>query len=76
MSVMQLCELLALNKEEAMQRLVKIRNDMTLPLRLYIMADKYDVPALRLLARDRFYRAVELEWEHAECFPDVVDELH
>ncbi|EEU40679.1 uncharacterized protein NECHADRAFT_33838 [Fusarium vanettenii 77-13-4] len=76
MSVMQLCELLALNKEEAMQRLVKIRNDMTLPLRLYIMADKYDVPALRLLARDRFYRAVELEWEHAECFPDVVDELY
>ncbi|KAI8723182.1 BTB domain-containing protein [Fusarium sp. LHS14.1] len=76
LSIMQLGELLALDKEEAMQRLVKIRNDMALPLRLYIMADKYDVPALRLLARDRFYRAVELEWEHAECFPDVVDELY
>ncbi|RSL71874.1 hypothetical protein CEP54_001185 [Fusarium duplospermum] len=73
---MKLSELVALDKEEAMQRLVEMRNDMSLPLRLYIMADKYDVPALRLLARDRFYRAVELEWEHAECFPDVVDELY
>lgn len=76
MSVMKLSELVALDKEEAMQRLVKIRNDMALPLRLYIMADKYDVPALRLLARDRFYRAAELEWEHAESFPDIVDELY
>ncbi|WAO84987.1 BTB domain-containing protein [Fusarium falciforme] len=76
MSVMKLSELVALDKEEAMQRLVKIRNDMALPLRLYIMADKYDVPALRLLARDRFYRAIELEWEHAESFPDIVDELY
>ncbi|KAI8689635.1 BTB domain-containing protein [Fusarium sp. Ph1] len=74
--VMKLSELDALDKEEAMQRLVKIRNDMVLLLRLYIMADKYDVPALRLLARDRFYRAVELEWEHAESFPDIVDELY
>ncbi|RMJ09221.1 hypothetical protein CDV36_011168 [Fusarium kuroshium] len=75
-SYMNLSELVTLDKEEAMQRLVEVRNDMSLPLRLYIMADKYDVPALRLLARDRFYRAVELEWEHAECFPDVIDELY
>ncbi len=47
-----------------------------LPLRLYIMADKFDVPALRLLARDRFYRAAELSWRVADCFPDVVDELY
>ncbi len=47
-----------------------------IPLRLYIMADKYDVPALRLLARDRFYRAAEAHWEDSDCFPDVVDELY
>ncbi|KAG5747241.1 hypothetical protein H9Q69_002482 [Fusarium xylarioides] len=61
---------------EGLKRLARLRNDMTLPLRLYVLADKYDVPALRLLARDRFYRAVELVWEEAECFPDVVDELY
>ncbi|KAI1011370.1 hypothetical protein LB504_002151 [Fusarium proliferatum] len=64
------------SREEGLKQLAELRNDMTLPLRLYIMADKYDVPALRLLARDRFYRAVELVWEEAECFPDVVDELY
>ncbi|KAF5723308.1 hypothetical protein FMUND_1942 [Fusarium mundagurra] len=61
---------------EGLKRLAQLRNDMTLPLRLYVLADKYNVPALRLLARDRFYRAVELVWEEAECFPDVVDELY
>ncbi|KAF4477148.1 hypothetical protein FAGAP_12508 [Fusarium agapanthi] len=61
---------------EGLKRLAQLRNDMTLPLRQYVMADKYDAPALRLLARDRFYRAVELVWEEAECFPDVVDELY
>jgi hypothetical protein len=65
-----------LTKTEAMQQLADLRNDMTLPLRLYVMADKYDVPALRLLARDRFYRSVELVWEEAECFPEIVDELY
>ncbi|KAF5572219.1 hypothetical protein FPANT_13258 [Fusarium pseudoanthophilum] len=63
-------------RQEGLNQLAKLRNDMTLPLRLYVLADKYDVPALRLLARDRFYRAVELVWEEAECFPDVVDELY
>ncbi|KAF5611437.1 uncharacterized protein FSUBG_2270 [Fusarium subglutinans] len=64
------------SREEGLKQLAELRNDMTLPLRLYVMADKYDVPALRLLARDRFYRAVELVWEEAECFADVVDELY
>ncbi|KAK4168492.1 hypothetical protein QBC43DRAFT_310321 [Cladorrhinum sp. PSN259] len=50
--------------------------DLYLPLRLFVMADKYDVPALKLLARDRFYRAAELIWRHAESFPNVVDELY
>ena len=50
--------------------------DLYLPLRLYVMADKYDVPALKLLARDRFYRAAEVAWRDAESFPDVVDELY
>ncbi|KAH8688392.1 BTB/POZ protein [Ilyonectria robusta] len=65
-----------LEPKEALQALAKERDDLFLPLRLYVMADKYDVPALRLLARDRFYRAAELVWEEAECFPEVVDELY
>jgi hypothetical protein len=50
--------------------------DLYLPLRLYVMADKYDVPALKLLARDRLYRSAELTWRDAKSFPDVVDELY
>ncbi|KAK3896388.1 speckle-type POZ protein-like B, partial [Staphylotrichum tortipilum] len=46
-----------------------------IPLRLYVMADRFDVPALKLLARDRFYRTAERSWRVADCFPDVVDEL-
>lgn len=65
-----------LEPKEALEALAKEHDDLFLPLRLYIMADKYDVPALRLLARDRFYRAAELLWEEAECFPEVVDELY
>ncbi|KPM36882.1 hypothetical protein AK830_g9706 [Neonectria ditissima] len=52
------------------------RGDYFMHLRVYIMADKYDVPALRLLARDRFYREAELTWEEAENFPTLVDELY
>ncbi|KAL1836765.1 hypothetical protein VTJ49DRAFT_4705 [Mycothermus thermophilus] len=50
--------------------------DLFLPMRLYIMADKFGVPALKLLARNRFYRAAEVAWQEAEEFPDVVDELY
>ncbi|TVY72053.1 Kelch-like protein 30 [Fusarium oxysporum f. sp. cubense] len=64
------------SRTEGLKQFADLRSDMTLPLRLYVMADKYDVPALRLLARDRIYRAVELVGEEAECFPDVVDELY
>jgi hypothetical protein len=52
------------------------RQNFFLHLRLYIMADKYDVPALRLLARDRFYRAAETSWRVAKSFPAVIDELY
>jgi hypothetical protein len=52
------------------------QHNLFLPLRLYVMADKFDVPALKLLARDRFYRAAELSWRDLECFPTVVDELY
>ncbi|KAF4963623.1 hypothetical protein FSARC_8408 [Fusarium sarcochroum] len=69
-------DLSQLPKAEGIQQLADIRDEIELPLRLYVMADKYDVPALRLLARDRFYRAIELAWEQAECFPDIVDELY
>jgi hypothetical protein len=58
------------------QALIDSHNNLFIPLRVYIMAEKYDVPALRLLARDRFYRTAELIWAEAECFPDVVDELY
>ncbi|TDZ27702.1 Protein roadkill [Colletotrichum spinosum] len=45
-------------------------------LHAYLVADKYDVRALRLLALTRFYRAVELTWMADEEFPDLVDELY
>ncbi|KAK4032457.1 BTB/POZ protein [Parachaetomium inaequale] len=57
-------------------RELRERENLFLPLRLYVMADKFDVPALKLLARDRFYRAAELVWRDAPCFPAVVDELY
>ncbi|KAJ4269785.1 Kelch-like protein 10 [Fusarium torreyae] len=69
-------DLSLLPKTEAIQQLARLRDDMTLPLRLYVMADKYDVAALRLLTRDRFYRVAELVWEEAESFPDIVDEVY
>lgn len=47
-----------------------------LPLRLYVMADKYDVPALKLLTRDRLYRTIEACWITCEDFPAFVDELY
>lgn len=62
--------------EEVLHEFAELRQDLFLPLRLYIMADKYDVPALRLLARDRFYRAAEISWKTADAFPAVVDELY
>lgn len=47
-----------------------------LALRLYVMADRYDVPALRLLARERLYRTSERCWESRADFPALVDELY
>ncbi|KAH6843218.1 hypothetical protein B0I37DRAFT_214723 [Chaetomium sp. MPI-CAGE-AT-0009] len=55
---------------------LRTQHNLYMPLRLYVMADKFDVPALKLLARDRFYRAAELSWRDSECFPAVVDELY
>jgi hypothetical protein len=43
-------------------------------VRVYVMADMFCVPALKLLARNRFYRAVEMYADSAD-FPDVVDEV-
>ncbi|RFU81086.1 btb poz [Trichoderma arundinaceum] len=45
-------------------------------LRVYIMADKFDVPALKLLARQRFYNTARQAVETYSDFPAVVDELY
>jgi hypothetical protein len=45
-------------------------------LRVYIMADKFGVPALKLLARERFYRVAEKIYTTCEDFPAVVDEMY
>ncbi|KAK4143176.1 uncharacterized protein C8A04DRAFT_29195 [Dichotomopilus funicola] len=52
------------------------RQALFLPLRLFIMADKYDVPSLKLLARKCFRHAAEMLWESVDYFPDLVDELY
>lgn len=69
-------ELFQSEEGEKLNKLASMRNDVLLHLRIYVMADKYDVPALRLLARDRFYRAAEIVWADDETFPDVVEELY
>jgi hypothetical protein len=45
-------------------------------LRVYLMADRYGVPPLKLLALDRFYRTAECFWMSFEDFPSVVDEIY
>ncbi|KAF4963624.1 hypothetical protein FSARC_8409 [Fusarium sarcochroum] len=59
--------------------------EITLALKIYLMADKYDVPALKLLARDRFYMAAKAHWvtkswegsswDNTQVFEDVVLEV-
>ncbi|KAL2270576.1 hypothetical protein VTJ83DRAFT_2760 [Remersonia thermophila] len=61
---------------EAWAREVRGQRDLFLPLRLYVMADKFGVPALKVLARNRFHRAAEHTWHDIEAFPELVDELY
>lgn len=44
--------------------------------RVYIMAHIYDVPSLRLLARERFYRAAERGYLTDDAFMEAVDEIY
>ncbi|KAI9037152.1 BTB/POZ domain-containing protein [Aspergillus affinis] len=45
-------------------------------LRMYVIADKYNIPALQLLARNRFTRTAEIHWRIYPEFPAVLDELY
>ena len=45
-------------------------------LRVYVMADKFDVPAFKHLARERFYRTAENIYTTCEDFPAVIDEMY
>ncbi|OAA59538.1 BTB/POZ fold protein [Niveomyces insectorum RCEF 264] len=61
-------------------RCASIANDrlvasVLISLRVYVLADKYDVPALKLLAHERFTRTLEHAWDTYADFPDMVDEL-
>ncbi|KAF4996073.1 hypothetical protein FGRMN_4735 [Fusarium graminum] len=40
----------------------EIPPEIPMAVNLYVMADKYDIPALKLLARDRFYIAAKERW--------------
>lgn len=51
-------------------------NSLLTSLRVYVMADKFDVPALKLLARHRFYMTAREVFEMYEDFGSVVDELY
>jgi hypothetical protein len=64
------------HQSEGSKRHADPSDDMTLHLRLYLIAVKYKVPALQTLALDRFCHAVELIWKDAERFPAMVDELY
>ncbi|KAH6958089.1 hypothetical protein HG530_014277 [Fusarium avenaceum] len=60
--------------------------EISMAVNLYIMADKYDIPALKLLARDRFYVAAKARWvtaswegsswEDTNEFEDVVLDVY
>ena len=54
----------------------RLREELSLSIQLYLMADKFQVAALKLLARDRFYRAAEVSWDWLACFPDIIDEIY
>ncbi|KAJ4269784.1 hypothetical protein NW762_001453 [Fusarium torreyae] len=59
--------------------------EITLALNIYLMADNLEVPALKLLARDRFYTAAKEHWvtrswkdsiwEETQVFEEVVLEV-
>ncbi|RCI13340.1 hypothetical protein L249_1206 [Ophiocordyceps polyrhachis-furcata BCC 54312] len=50
-------------------------NNLFLSLRVYVMADKFDVPGLKLLARDRFFETAADAYEAWEHFHAVMDEM-
>lgn len=54
----------------------KQKHGLFVSLRVYVMADKFDVPALKLLARHRFYDKAKGVFPTCKHFPDVVDELY
>ncbi|KAK4232676.1 BTB/POZ protein, partial [Achaetomium macrosporum] len=45
------------------------RHSLLLPLRLYVMADKFDVPPLKQMARERFLAEAEATWRVSDYFP-------
>ncbi|RDA90593.1 hypothetical protein CP533_6939, partial [Ophiocordyceps camponoti-saundersi (nom. inval.)] len=51
------------------------RDNLFLSLRVYVMADKFNVPNLQLLARDRFFEAASNAYDTWEQFPAVVEEM-
>ncbi|RSM02741.1 hypothetical protein CDV31_010780 [Fusarium ambrosium] len=63
------------------------RSIMKKSARVYVLADKYDVPALRLLARDRFFEAgkkllgmtkwwLTATWDDTAFFSDIVKTIY
>lgn len=54
--------------------LTELPHAMLTSVRMYAMADMFCVPALKVLARNRFYKAVEQNMD-AFDFPDIVDEV-
>jgi hypothetical protein len=43
---------------------------------VYLMADKFDVPALRLFARERFYRSAQVSLLGHPDLCDIIDEIY
>ncbi|KAH6843420.1 hypothetical protein B0I37DRAFT_217667 [Chaetomium sp. MPI-CAGE-AT-0009] len=54
--------------------LTELPHAMLTSVRMYAIADMFCAPALKVLARNRFYKAVELHMDSFD-FPDVVDEV-
>ncbi|RDA89135.1 hypothetical protein CP532_2203 [Ophiocordyceps camponoti-leonardi (nom. inval.)] len=50
-------------------------DNLFLSLRVYVMADKFDVPDLRVLASDRFFEVASGAYDTWDQFPALVDEM-
>ena len=71
-------ELDSLNEDKSTSKTAKAPYERSLmtAVAVYLMADKFDVPALRLFARERFYRSAQACLLSHPDLCDIIDEIY